>query len=132
VDHLLERCDVTLLISLCHIHLHKHRWVPGQTYRDEMEFASCPDDRIHGFKVRLFVCLCGWGGVFLYACACLCVYNIIYIIYMYACMKMRVALSGWSKRIQPPLDHRSIDRPTDHRHIPTIHTHTYTHGFIFR
>ena len=28
------------------------RWVPGQTYVDEMEFAGCPDERIHGFKVR--------------------------------------------------------------------------------
>jgi hypothetical protein len=26
-------------------------WVAGQTYEDELEFAHCPDAKIHGFRV---------------------------------------------------------------------------------
>jgi hypothetical protein len=44
-------------LSPCHamarrVVLRSDRWVPGQTYEDEMEFAACPETRIHGFKVR--------------------------------------------------------------------------------
>jgi len=29
-------------------------WVAGETYEDELEFAHCPDARIHGFRVVFY------------------------------------------------------------------------------
>ena len=29
-------------------------WVAGETYEDELEFAHCPDEKIHGFRVVFY------------------------------------------------------------------------------